>query len=59
MATDERSERDRLDDDKIRAEIMKLIAESQKYRAEAKWFPFVATAGVFAAAVAFVKLLLH
>jgi hypothetical protein len=47
------------DDDrnKIHAEINKLIAETIKINAEARWYPFVATAGLFAAALGFLKLL--
>ena len=41
---------------KIEAEIAKLIAETGKINAEARWYPFVATAGLFAAAIAVVKL---
>lgn len=43
----------------IEAEIAKLIAETAKINAEAKWYPFVVLAGVFGAALAVVKLLLH
>ena len=42
---------------KMDAEIAKLHAETVKILTEAKWFPFVAVAGVFAAAAALVKLL--
>lgn len=42
--------------EKIHAEIGKLIAETAKINAEARWFPFVAVAGIFAAAVGLVKL---
>ena len=42
--------------DKIRAEIAKLIAETAKINAEMRWFPFVATAGLFGAAFALLKL---
>lgn len=45
--------------DKIEAEIAKLIAETAKINAEAKWYPFVAVAGVFSVALAVVKLFLH
>ncbi|HEY4146538.1 hypothetical protein [Pinirhizobacter sp.] len=41
----------------IRARTSKLLAESEKIAAEARWYPFVAVAGIFAAAVGFVKLL--
>lgn len=43
--------------EKVRAEIGKLMAETGKINAEARWYPFVATAGLFAAAIGFVKLL--
>ncbi|WP_448100946.1 hypothetical protein [Luteibacter jiangsuensis] len=43
--------------EKVRAEIGKLMAETAKINAEARWYPFVATAGLFAAAIGFVKLL--
>jgi hypothetical protein len=46
-----------ISDDKVRAEIAKLIAETAKINAEAKWYPYVAVAGIFAAAIALVKLL--
>ncbi|WP_232309423.1 hypothetical protein [Luteibacter yeojuensis] len=42
---------------KVRSEINKLMAETAKINAEARWYPFVATAGLFAAAVGFVKLM--
>lgn len=42
--------------EKIRAEIGKLMAETSKINAEARWHPFVATAGLFAAALEFLKL---
>jgi len=45
-----------LSDDKIRAEISKLLAETTKINAEARWYPYVAVAGIFAAAIALVKL---
>jgi hypothetical protein len=38
-------------------EIQKMIAETDKARAESRWFPFVAVAGVFAAAAGLLKLL--
>ncbi|MFL9609785.1 hypothetical protein ACW4YW_01710 [Methylobacillus pratensis] len=43
---------------KIDAEIAKLIAETSKINAEAKWYPFIAVAGIFGAAIAIVKLFL-
>lgn len=41
---------------KFEAEIAKLMAETMKIQAEAKWYPFVATAAIFGAAIALVKL---
>ena len=43
--------------EKIRAEIGKLIAETGKINAEARWYPLVVVAGIFAAAAALVKFL--
>lgn len=48
----------KLADEKMRAEIYKLGAETAKINAEAKWYPFVATAAVFGAAIAVVKIFL-
>ncbi len=45
------------DREKVRAEIGKLMAETAKINAEARWYPFVAAAGVFAAALGLLKLL--
>ncbi len=45
--------------DKLRAEIAKLIAETTKINAEARWYPYVAVAGIFGAALAIMKLLSH
>ena len=49
-------------DDKMRAEIAKLIAdagkinaETGKINAEARWYPFVATAAIFGGALAIAK----
>jgi hypothetical protein len=49
-------------DDKMRAEIAKLIAEtskinieSMKLQTENRWYPFVATAAIFGAALAIAK----
>jgi len=47
-----------LADDKMRAEIAKLLAETSKINAEARWYPFVATAALFGAAIAVVKIFL-
>jgi hypothetical protein len=41
---------------KLMAETMKIQAESMKIQAEAKWYPFVVTAGMFAAAIGVVKI---
>lgn len=43
--------------EKIRVEIGKLMAETSKINAEARWYPFVAAGGVFGAAFALAKLL--
>ena len=43
--------------EKVRAEIGKLMAETAKINAEARWYPFVTAAGVFAAALGLLKLL--
>jgi hypothetical protein len=43
--------------EKIHAEISKLIDETAKINAEARWYPFVAAAGVFAAAFGVIKFL--
>lgn len=48
----------RLADDKMRAEIAKLIAETTKLSTENKWYPAVVGAGLMAAAVALAKLFL-
>ncbi len=45
--------------DKLRAEIAKLIAETTKINAEARWYPYVVVAGIFGAALAIMKLLSH
>ncbi len=45
------------DREKIRAEIGKLMAETAKINAEARWYPFVAAGGVFGAAFALAKLI--
>lgn len=42
-------------DDKMRAEIAKLVAETAKINAEARWYPFVATAAIFGGALAIAK----
>ena len=46
-----------LDTRKLEAEIGKLLAETVKLQVEARWFPFVAVAGVFGAALALLKVL--
>lgn len=70
--TDEDKEKTRAEIDKLNAEtallraqnekrlqieLEKLIAETAKIQAESRWYPFVATAGLFAAAVGFIKLI--
>ncbi|MEO1613179.1 MAG: hypothetical protein AAFU55_12640 [Pseudomonadota bacterium] len=50
----------RLQDDKMRAEIGKLIAETEKMRTENRWYPAIvgaaAMAGAMAASAALLKL---
>ncbi|QWT20962.1 hypothetical protein KPL74_02875 [Bacillus sp. NP157] len=48
--------RDEEDREKIRAEMFKILAETSKINAEARWYPFVASAGFYAAAFALLKL---
>ena len=43
-------------DDKVRAEIAKLIAETAKINRENHWYPFVVGSGATLALVAIVKL---
>ena len=43
--------------EQVKAETAKLVAETAKINAEARWYPFVATAGLFAAALAFLTLM--
>ncbi|MDR1274983.1 MAG: hypothetical protein LBL72_01120 [Candidatus Accumulibacter sp.] len=45
------------ENEKMRIEIGKIIAETTKLQTESKWHPFVATAAVFGAALALVKFL--
>ena len=45
------------EDNKMRAEIAKLIAETAKINAEARWYPFVVLAGVVGAALGLFKLI--
>lgn len=47
-----------LSEDHLSAQIAKLMAETAKINAEAHWYPWIATAGVFAAALAIAKLFL-
>ena len=42
---------------KLDAEIAKLIAETLKINTERQWLPIAATAGIFAAALGFLKLM--
>ena len=44
--------------EKVHAEIAKLIAETAKINAEARWYPVVAAATLIGAAIAFTKLFL-
>ena len=43
-------------DDKMRAEIAKLIAETAKLNAENRWYPLVVGSGATLAIVAIVKI---
>ena len=52
-------EKNEIDLKKIEAAIAEQMAETAKISAEATWFPFIAVAGVFGAAIAIVKLFLH
>lgn len=45
-------------DDKARAEIAKLVAETSKINSESRWYPFVAGSGVTLVLVAIAKLCL-
>ncbi|MCV6824181.1 MULTISPECIES: hypothetical protein [Halocynthiibacter] len=47
-----------LADDKMRAEIAKLVAETSKINGENRWYPFVVGSGVTLAMVAIAKLFL-
>lgn len=47
-----------LADDKVRAEIAKLVAETSKINSENRWYPFVVGSGVTLALVAIAKLFL-
>lgn len=48
----------KLSDEKMRAEISKLIAETSKINSENRWYVFVVGSGVTLAIVAIVKLFL-
>ena len=48
----------RLADEKMRAEISKLIAETAKINSENRWYPFVVGSGFTLAMVAVAKLFL-
>ncbi len=45
-----------LKDNKIGAEIAKLIAETMKINAETRWYPAIAAAGVMVAFIAVMRL---
>lgn len=47
-----------LADDKMRAEIVKLVAETSKINSENRWYPLVLGSGATLALVAIVKLFL-
>jgi hypothetical protein len=42
---------------KIRAEMLKIIAETSKINTETRWHPLVVTTAFFAAGAAFIKVL--
>ncbi|WP_299082981.1 hypothetical protein [uncultured Ruegeria sp.] len=48
----------RLQDDKMRAEIAKLVAETAKINTENRWYLLIVGAAFFAGAAAFTKLFL-
>ncbi|MDE2000709.1 MAG: hypothetical protein KGI52_17480 [Burkholderiales bacterium] len=52
-------EQRRLDDEKIHAEIMKLIAETGKINAEARWYPLVIATGLVASVATVTGIVLH
>ncbi|MGA7439810.1 MAG: hypothetical protein WBW32_16935 [Luteibacter sp.] len=43
--------------EKIRVEIMKIIAETSKINTETRWHPLMVTTASFATGVAFIKVL--
>jgi len=47
-----------LNEDHLSAQIAKLMAETAKINTEARWYPWVVIAGVFAAALAVARLFL-
>ena len=47
-----------LNQDKVSAEIAKLMAETVKINSENRWYPFVVGSGVTLAVVAIVKIFL-
>ncbi|MFT0531888.1 hypothetical protein ACMHYJ_03505 [Castellaniella hirudinis] len=47
-----------MDQRKVEAEIAKLMAETAKINAEARWYPIVVAAGLLGAAITFTKLFL-
>lgn len=49
----------KLEDEKIRAEIAKLLAETKQIGVSTFLAPFLAAAGVIGATAAFVKLFMH
>lgn len=42
---------------KLIAETARINAEAQKISVEARWYPYVAVAGIFGAALAFIKII--
>lgn len=44
--------------DKLRAEVRKLTAESDKLMLETRWYPMVVCSGIFAAVITLTKIFL-
>ena len=58
MSTDMTEAEVKLQDEKMRAEIGKLMAETSKINSENRWYPLVVGSGATLAIVAIVKLFL-
>ena len=56
MSTDMTEAEVKLQDEKMRAEIGKLMAETSKINSENRWYPLVVGSGATLAIVAIVKL---